>query len=70
METACKELGLPVYSPRALRRTFIIHCLESDVDPRVVAQWQGHRDATLIFKVYGNYVSREHAAKMAKKLKE
>ncbi|MGO8926033.1 MAG: tyrosine-type recombinase/integrase [Limisphaerales bacterium] len=68
LETACKELGLPVFSPRALRRTFIIHCLEEGVDPRVVAQWQGHRDASLIFKVYGKYVSKEHALRMAEKL--
>ena len=68
LETACKELGLPDFSPRAFRRTFIIHCLEEGVDPRVVAQWQGHRDASLIFNVYGKYVSKEHAAKMAEKL--
>jgi integrase len=69
LENACKELGLPIYSPRALRRTFIIHCLETGVDPRVVAQWQGHGDATLILKVYGKYISKEHAAKMAQMLK-
>ena len=39
------------------------------IDPRVIAEWQGHRDATLIFKVYGKYISREHVAKMAEKLK-
>jgi integrase len=70
LESACKDLGLPPYSPRALRRTFIIHCLENEIDPRVVAKWQGHRDATLILSVYGKYVSPEHAAKMAEKLKE
>jgi integrase len=69
LENACKELGLPIYSPRGLRRTFIVHCLETGVDPRVVAQWQGHGDATLILKLYGKYISKEHAAKMAQMLK-
>jgi len=27
------------------------------IDPRVVAAWQGHRDATLILRVYGAWVS-------------
>jgi integrase len=68
LESASKELDLPVYSPRALRRTFIIHCLEMGIDPRVVADWQGHKDATLIFRIYGKYISSEHAAKMAQML--
>ena len=68
LESACKDLGLPTYSPRALRRCFIIHCLETGVDPRVVAQWQAHADTTLIFRVYGKHVSKDHALKMAEKL--
>jgi hypothetical protein len=28
LESACKNLGLPIHIPRALRRTFLIHCLE------------------------------------------
>jgi integrase len=68
LETACEKLGFPRYSPRALRRTFIVRCLELGVDPRVVAEWQGHADASLILKVYGKFVSKEHAARMAEKL--
>jgi integrase len=68
LETACGKLGFPSYSPRALRRTFIIRCLELGVDPRVVAGWQGHADASLIFTTYGKFVSKEHAARMAEKL--
>ncbi len=68
---ACERLTLPVYTPRSLRRTFIIRALESGVDPRVVAKWQGHRDAKLILDTYGNYVSKEHEkaqiAKITKK---
>jgi integrase len=66
---ACKRLGFPAYEPRALRRTFIIHALEEGVDPRVVAKWQGHRDAKLILSVYGNFIGRDHELSQADKLK-
>ena len=68
LESACRKLKLPVYSPRALRRTFIIHCLERGVDPRVVASWQGHADARLILTTYGNFISADHAKNQAAKL--
>lgn len=68
LESACKKLKMPSYSPRALRRTFIIKCLEKSVDPRVLAQWQGHADARLILTTYGNFISPDHAKAQAAKL--
>ena len=50
---ACRRLNLPAFSPRSFRRAFILRALEKGIDPRVVASWQGHRDATLILRVYG-----------------
>jgi integrase len=44
---------------------FIIRALEKGIDPRVVAAWQGHRDATLILRVYGAWVNQDHAQRMA-----
>ena len=67
-ESACKDLGLPHYTPRSLRRCFIVHALEIGVDVRLVSQWQAHSDTTLIFKVYGKHISKEHADRMAQKL--
>jgi integrase len=67
LESACARLGLPRFSLRALRRAFIIHCLEQGLEPRVVAEWQGHKDAKLILDTYGKYVSREHAKAQAAK---
>jgi len=66
---ACERLKTQVYTPRALRRTFIIHALEHGVDARVVAKWQGHRDAKLILDTYGAYVSKEHEQAQIAKLK-
>jgi integrase len=62
---ACRRLNLPAFSPRSFRRTFIIRALEKGIDPRVVAAWQGHRDATLILRVYGAWVNQDHALRMA-----
>ena len=68
LESACRKLKLPAYSPRTLRRTFIIRCLEKGVDPRVVAQWQGHADARLVLTTYGSFISADHLKSQAAKL--
>ena len=68
LETACANLGLPSYEPRALRRCFIVHCLQTGIDPRLVAKWQGHRDAKLIFSVYGKFINRNYELAQAEKL--
>jgi integrase len=66
LESACEQLSMPRYSARALRRTLIIHLIEEGIDVRQIAAWQGHKDATLILKVYGPYLSAKHtAAQMA-----
>jgi integrase len=64
LSLACKHLDLPQFSPRSFRRAFIIRALEKGIDPRVVAAWQGHRDATLILRVYGAWVNQDHARRM------
>jgi integrase len=68
LATACENLNLPVYEPRALRRCFIVHCLEMGIDPRVVAKWQGHKDAKLIFTTYGKHIDAKHEKQEAGKL--
>ncbi len=61
----CERLNLSLFTPRSLRRAFIIRALEKGIDPRVVAAWQGHRDATLILRVYGAWINQDHAQRMA-----
>ena len=65
LHRACSRLNLPRYSPRSLRRMFIVNALERGVDPRVLASWQGHRDATLILRVYGAWINSDHNKRMA-----
>jgi hypothetical protein len=68
LAAASERLGLPAYEPRALRRCFIVHCLQQGIDPSLVAKWQGHKDAKLIFSVYGKYIDREYEWAQAEKL--
>jgi integrase len=68
LATACERLGFPSYEPRALRRSFIVHCLQKGIDPRLIAKWQGHKDAKLIFSVYGKFIDREYEKGQAEKL--
>ena len=65
---ACRRLGYPQFSPRSLRRAFIMRALEKGIDARCVAAWQGHRDATLILRVYGHIIQGKHAQEMARRL--
>jgi integrase len=66
---ACNRLRYPPFSPRSFRRAFIIRALEKGIDPRCVAAWQGHKDALLILRVYGNLVQSEHNKQMARRLR-
>ena len=68
LTNACERLGLPHFTPRALRRMFITRCLELGVDVNTVAQWQGHQDGgVLILRVYG-HVRAQHSQRMAQLL--
>ncbi len=68
LSLACRRLGYPQFSPRSFRRAFITRALEKGVDPRCVAAWQGHRDATLVLRVYGHIIQGKHAQEMADRL--
>ena len=62
---ACRRLGLPPFSQRALRRMFITRAIEKGVDVKVIAEWQGHRDGgKLILDTY-SHVNPSHSQRMA-----
>jgi integrase len=62
---ACKRLGYPPFSQRALRRMFITRAIERGVDVKVIAEWQGHRDGgKLILDTY-SHVNPVHSQRMA-----
>lgn len=60
LEASCRRLGLPGYSPRALRRFFIITALEKGVPVKTIAAWQGHQDGgVLVLKTYSDVIERQ-----------
>ena len=59
-ETGCKNQKVASVDIRSLRRTLIIHLIQKKVDIRLIAKWQGHRDATLIFQRYGAYIEADY----------
>lgn len=65
---ACKRLGLPRYSHRALRRMFITRCIEKGVDFKTIAAWQGHRDGGVLVARTYSHLTTTHSDNMAKKL--
>ena len=67
LKTACKKLGYPNFTHRSFRKFFITNALDSKVDPRVVAELQGHSDPKLVLKVY-SVVSGEHISKESAKV--
>jgi integrase len=65
LSNACRRLGLPPYSHRALRRMFITRAIERGVDVKVIAEWQGHKDGgKLILQTY-SHVRPVHSHRMA-----
>jgi len=68
LRNACKRLGYPMYSHRALRRCFIVRCLELGIDAKTVSEFQGHVDGgVLVMQVY-SHVRPAHAQRMAQLL--
>lgn len=62
---ACKRLGFPLFTQRALRRMFITRAIERGVDVKVIAEWQGHKDGgKLILQTY-SHVNPVHSNRMA-----
>ena len=69
LETSCLKLGLPNLEIRSLRRTLIIHLIQKGVELRMIAKWQGHRDAALILQRYGKFIDADHEKHEIDKLK-
>ena len=63
---ACKRLGIPNFSQRAFRRFFITATLDAGVDPRVVAAWQGHKDARLVLEIYSKVTDEKKRQELQK----
>lgn len=53
---AVKRLQLPVgYTMHDARHSFAVRQMKAGVDPQLIANNLGHRDATMVLKLYGKY---------------
>ncbi len=58
LDTVCKNLGYPHFSPRTLRSMGIVRLLRAGVNVKLVAKWQGHQDGgKLILDTYSEVIS-------------
>lgn len=62
-----EKAGVKIFGFHHLRVYFISQCGMAGIDPLTTARWVGHRDLTLISRVYGQ-VADEHRQRMAAKL--
>lgn len=63
LSSACKRLGLPHFSQRNLRQVLIRHLWQKNVDRKLIAEWQGHRDGgKLIMDTYTEVFGADDAA--------
>lgn len=53
-----EQTGIPYRSPYNLRHSFASHALEQGIDAPTVSYAMGHRDTTMVMKVYGHMVNR------------
>lgn len=56
IRSAEKACGLPLYRFHDLRHTYAVNALKSGLKAQTVAHQLGHKDATMVVKVYGKYV--------------
>ncbi|GEP43892.1 tyrosine-type recombinase/integrase [Brevifollis gellanilyticus] len=69
LAAACRRLSFPDFSPRSLRRMFIIRAIEKGVPIKTIAEWQGHVDGgVLILSAYSNIINGKTNAEAAKLL--
>lgn len=58
LAAACARLKMPDFSPRSLRRMFVIEALNKGVAVKTVAEWQGHGDGgVLILRTYSEVIN-------------
>ena len=67
---AAKRLGLPHTTPNDLRRTHASWLIQSGVDQGLVSRVLGHRDQTMVHRVYGQITSRQLSASVQRQVDE
>ena len=69
LDAACEEVGIPRITHHDLRHLFVTKCLECNVNPKVIAQWAGHKDGGVLILTRYGHVRPDHSAEMALQVK-
>lgn len=64
-----KRSGVRYRNPYQARHTYASALLTADENPWYVAQQLGHTDVTMVFKIYGKFISTDYKKPSAPKLK-
>ena len=56
LDRQLRRLGLPHYTPHGFRHYVATHMLDQGWSPLQVAKFLGHRDDTMVRKLYGNHI--------------
>lgn len=66
---ACSDLNFPNFTARSFRKMFITQALRAGVNPKVIADIQGHRDGgRLILQTYSDVINANERQNAAKKI--
>ena len=69
LAAACRKLRLPNFSPRSLRRMFIIRAIEKGAPIKTIAEWQGHVNGGVsILSTYSNIINAKTNTEAARLL--
>lgn len=68
VKTACKKLGIPYFNHHAMRHLFITRCMELTINPKVIAEWVGHKDGGVLILQRYSHVRPAHSAEMAERV--
>ena len=68
LRSACRKLGLPMFTHHDFRHLFATVCIESGVDIPTISRWLGHKDGgALAMRVYG-HLRQDHSFEMSKRV--
>lgn len=67
MDGACKEADLPHFDNHCMRHYFTTNAVEAGIDFKTIGAWLGHRDGTLVARLYG-HLRDTHSHEMAKRM--
>ncbi|MEM7676050.1 MAG: tyrosine-type recombinase/integrase [Myxococcota bacterium] len=68
IKAACRRAGIEPCSPNDLRRTFAVWLRSAGAPPDLIAPCMGHRDSSMVERVYGRLTTKDLAERLRSSL--